>query len=70
MSQIAASWVISPMLGGMIAAMFLAFVKATVNDVEEKITAASRWVPILIGIMAGAFAAYLAAKGLAQGHRD
>ncbi len=64
MSQIAASWVISPVLGGVIAALFLAFIKATVNDVEDKITAARRWVPLLIGIMAGAFAAYLAAKGL------
>lgn len=64
MSQIAASWVISPVLGGIIAAMFLAFIKATINDVEDKIGAARRWVPLLIGIMAGAFAAYLAAKGL------
>lgn len=64
MSQIAASWVISPLMGGIIAAVFLAFIKATVNDVEDKITAARRWVPILIGIMAGAFAAYLVAKGL------
>ncbi|TXI05851.1 MAG: inorganic phosphate transporter [Pseudorhodobacter sp.] len=64
MSQIAASWVISPVLGGVIAAVFLAFIKATVNDVEDKITAARRWVPLLIAIMAGAFAAYLISKGL------
>ena len=64
MGQIAASWVISPVLGGVIAAAFLAFIKVTINDVEDKITAARRWVPVLIGIMAGAFAAYLAMKGL------
>lgn len=64
MGQIAASWVISPLLGGLIAALFLAFIKATINDVEDKIGAARRWVPALIGIMAGAFAAYLAMKGL------
>lgn len=64
MSQIAASWVISPVLGGVVAAAFLAFIKVTINDVEDKITAARRWVPILIGIMAGAFSAYLAMKGL------
>ncbi len=64
MGQIAASWVISPVMGGVIAAAFLAFIKAFINDVPDKITAARRWVPLLIGIMAGAFAAYLAAKGL------
>ncbi|THD85732.1 inorganic phosphate transporter [Aliigemmobacter aestuarii] len=64
MGQIAASWVISPLLGGVIAALFLAFIKARINDVEDKIAAARLWVPILIGIMAGAFAAYLALKGL------
>ena len=64
MGQIAASWVISPLLGGLIAALFLAFIKAKIVYVEDKIAAARRWVPILIGIMAGAFAAYLALKGL------
>lgn len=64
MGQIAASWVISPVLGGLIAALFLAFIKAFINDVPDKITAARRYVPVLIGIMAGAFAAYLAVKGL------
>ncbi|MCB6177734.1 inorganic phosphate transporter [Rhodobacter sp. Har01] len=64
MGQIAASWVISPVLGGVIAAAFLAFIKAFINDVPDKIGAARRWVPLLIGIMAGAFSAYLVAKGL------
>ena len=61
---IAASWVISPVLGGVIAAAFLALIKAKIMYVDDKIAAARRWVPILIGIMAGAFAAYLALKGL------
>ncbi|WP_050525376.1 inorganic phosphate transporter [Pseudorhodobacter aquimaris] len=64
MAQIAASWVISPVLGGAVAAMFLAFIKARLEDAEDKITAARFWVPILIAIMAGAFAAYLSIKGL------
>lgn len=64
MSQIAASWVISPVLGGLIAAGFLWFIKSQVSDKEDKITAARRWVPVLIAIMAGAFSAYLAVKGL------
>lgn len=64
MGQIAASWVISPVMGGAIAALFLAFIKAYINDVPDKISAARRWVPVLLGIMAGAFSAYLALKGL------
>ncbi|MDR7123233.1 inorganic phosphate transporter [Pseudotabrizicola sp. 4114] len=64
MGQIAASWVISPLLGGMIAALFLAFIKGFINDVPDKIGAARKWVPVLIGVMAGAFSAYLALKGL------
>ena len=64
MSQIAASWVISPVLGGIIAALFLWFIKSRVSDQTDRITAARRWVPVLIAIMAGAFSAYLAVKGL------
>lgn len=61
---IAASWVISPILGGLFAAAILAFIKAQILYVEDRIAAAQRWVPVLIGIMAGTFAAYLAIKGL------
>lgn len=64
MGAIAASWVISPMLGGVIAAVFLAFIKSYIIYTDDKIAAARRWVPVLIAIMAGAFAAYLAMKGL------
>ncbi len=64
MSAIAASWVISPVLGGGIAAAFLAFIKANIVYQDDKIAAARRWVPVLIGIMAGVFATYLAMKGL------
>lgn len=64
MSQIAASWVISPVLGGLIAAGFLWFIKHNIIYREDKIAAARRWVPVLIAIMAGTFATYLATKGL------
>lgn len=64
MSQIAASWVISPLLGGIVAVMFLALIKSRIIYQEDKIAAARKWVPVLIGIMAGAFATYLALKGL------
>ena len=64
MGRIAASWVISPVLGGIIAALFLAFIKTFIIYQDDKIKAARRWVPVLVAIMAGAFAAYLALKGL------
>ncbi|VCU59378.1 Probable low-affinity inorganic phosphate transporter [Tritonibacter mobilis] len=64
MGAIAASWVISPLLGGLIAAAFLWFIKSRIIYREDKIAAARTWVPVLVGIMGGAFASYLAVKGL------
>ena len=64
MGTIAASWIISPVLGGVIAAAFLALIKHKIIYREDKIAAARVWVPILVGIMAGVFATYLAMKGL------
>ncbi|MBY6006076.1 inorganic phosphate transporter [Salipiger bermudensis] len=64
MGAIAASWVISPLLGGLIAAGFLWFIKSNIIYTTDKIASARRWVPVLVGIMGGAFATYLAVKGL------
>ena len=64
MTKIAASWVISPVLGGVIAALFLWFIKSKIIYQKDKIIAARRWVPVLVGIMAGVFASYLALKGI------
>ena len=64
MAKIAASWVISPVLGGVIAALFLWIIKANIIYRDDKIAAAKKWVPVLIAIMAGAFSSYLAIKGL------
>ena len=48
MGQIAASWVISPLLGGLIAALFLWFIKSQVSDKKDKLAAARRWVPVYL----------------------
>ena len=64
MLMIAASWVLSPLLGGVIAAMFLAFIKINIIYQEDKIAAARRWVPALVAIMAAVFSCYLVMKGL------
>ncbi|MEK9935611.1 MAG: inorganic phosphate transporter [Rhodobiaceae bacterium] len=64
MSKIAASWVISPVFGGCVAAALLFFIHARIMNVEDRKSAARTWVPVLIGLMASAFAAYMATKGL------
>jgi len=64
MGAIAASWVISPILGGIIAAAFLGFIKTFIIYQDDKITAARRWVPLLLAIMTSTFTAYLMMKGL------
>jgi PiT family inorganic phosphate transporter len=64
MSAIAASWIISPLMGGVIAAVFLTFIKGTILFRQDKISAARRWVPVLVAIMASVFSVYLMIKGL------
>ena len=64
MTKIAASWVISPVLGGVVAAAFLAFIQFFILNKEDKILASKRWVPVLVAIMASAFSVYLVMKGL------
>jgi len=64
--RIVASWVISPLFGGLIAAGFLAYIKFTILYVPDKLEQARRRVPLLVAIMAGAFSAYLLMKGLSR----
>jgi inorganic phosphate transporter, PiT family len=64
MYKIAASWVISPVMGGIIAAGFLAFIKYNIIYKADKIAASRKWVPILVAVMAGVFSSYLIMKGL------
>jgi len=64
MGKIAASWVISPVLGGIIAASFLFAIKRTMVYKENKIEAAVKWVPVFVAIMSWAFVTYLTLKGL------
>jgi len=64
MGKIAASWVISPVLGGVIAAIFLYVIKSQIIYKEDKLAAAKKIVPILVALMAAAFITYLTLKGL------
>jgi PiT family inorganic phosphate transporter len=63
-AAIAASWVISPVFGAGLAALILYFIKVKVLYVEDRLAAAQKWVPLLIGLMAAAFTAYMLLKGL------
>lgn len=64
MGMIAASWVISPVLGGVIAALFLYWIKHSITYKTDMVAAARRMVPILVSLMVLAFSTYLAMKGL------
>lgn len=66
MIGITASWMLSPLLGGVIAAALLAFLKEFVIYREDKISSARRWVPVMVGLMAGAFTNYLLLVGLGR----
>lgn len=62
--MIAASWVISPLLGGIIAALFLYVIKRMIVFKDDKLAAAQKVVPFLLMIMAWSFTTYLMLKGL------
>ncbi|NEW61136.1 inorganic phosphate transporter [Sulfurovum sp. bin170] len=64
MGKIAASWVISPVLGGLIAAGFLYIIKSKIVFTDNKLESAKKIVPILVSVMAMAFITYLTVKGL------
>lgn len=64
MGKIAASWVISPVLGGLVAALFLYIIQDRIFHQEDTLESAKKVVPFLIAIMSFAFITYLALKGL------
>jgi len=63
-AKIAASWVISPLLGAIVAAVFLYAIKKSILFQEDKIASAKKWVPLFVAIMAWAFVTYITLKGL------
>jgi PiT family inorganic phosphate transporter len=64
--RIVASWVVSPVLVGVIAASFLLYIKLTILYVPDQLEQARRRVPLLVAIMAGAFTTYLMLKGFSR----
>lgn len=64
MTKIAASWVISPVTGGIIAAIALYTLKKMVFFKKDPLDEAQKVVPVMISLMAWAFTTYLALKGI------
>lgn len=62
--KIVASWIISPLLGGIVAAGFLFFIKKQIIYKEDVLSASNKFVPLLIAFMAWSFSTYLILKGL------
>ncbi|MEJ2454216.1 MAG: inorganic phosphate transporter [Candidatus Thiodiazotropha sp.] len=61
---ISVSWVLSPLLGGIIAALLLYLIKRTITYQRHMTLAASRVLPLLVGLMSWSFTSYLLLKGL------
>ena len=64
MGSIAASWVISPVLGALVAAGFLYLIKRTITYKADMVASGRKMVPLLVALMAWAFGTYLILKGL------
>ncbi|TYL47369.1 inorganic phosphate transporter [Marinomonas sp. IMCC 4694] len=64
MIAIVASWIISPVMGGGIAALFLMYIKRSITYKNDMIESAKKVVPVLVAFMMWAFSTYLILKGL------
>jgi len=64
MGKIALSWIVSPVTGGIIAALFLYFLKKTIFFRANPVESARKVVPFMIGIMTWAFTTYIVLKGI------
>ena len=65
-SSIVMSWIVSPIIGGIIAVAFLIWIKKSITYQEDMLAAAKRTVPKMIALMVWAFSTYLILKGLSN----
>jgi PiT family inorganic phosphate transporter len=61
-STIALTWVASPVLGGLVAAAFMAFINARIAYSANRLAAARFWLPVLLGLMGAVFVAFILLK--------
>lgn len=66
MGAIAASWVVSPVMGGVLAAGLYWVVLALIIHRPAPYASARRWLPVIVAVMSGVFALYLTRKGLSR----
>ncbi|HLW05664.1 MAG TPA: inorganic phosphate transporter [Azoarcus sp.] len=64
--KIVLSWVVSPLMGALIAAGFLYLIKRSITYKSNLLSAAQTMVPWLIAVMAFAFGTYIVIKGLSK----
>ncbi len=62
--EIVASWIISPVMWGTIAALLLLSIDTTIINKESRHDAAQKWVPVYVSLMSGTFSSYLLLKWL------
>ncbi|NNE64468.1 MAG: inorganic phosphate transporter, partial [Gammaproteobacteria bacterium] len=60
--NIAVSWFASPLIGGLISALFLLFVEKAIFSQTDMLNAAGRWIPVLLAVMISVFTLYVLAK--------
>jgi len=70
MGKIVASWIISPVLGGAIAAIFLYIIKSQILSKDDMVSSAKKVVPILVSLMVVAFGTYITLKGFKHVWKD
>ncbi len=63
---IVGSWIVSPLLGGVIAMAFLYVIKRTITYQSDMTRAASVVVPLLLAFMGWAFVTFMLLKGIGQ----
>lgn len=66
MSSIAMSWVVSPLMGAFVAALFLYIIKRSITYQSDMMAAARRVVPWLVAAMAWTFTTYILLKGASK----
>ena len=62
--EIALSWVVSPIMWGIIAAAIMFSIRHNIMKKKHMDKAAKHWLPIYVGLMSSVFAIYLLLKGL------
>jgi len=62
--EIVMSWIVSPLMWGILAAIFSYIIVITIFRQKDRYTATQKWLPVFVGVMAGVFTVYLMLKGL------